>query len=166
MQWYLVRMKTRLFDYWSRHEKEKRREKGAIWSQFDHKNKIMIIFLKILKNNQKMEEENGKRRKRERRGRVRNQKAEKKCDIYIQLMKMRWCLRSYLGESTRSHQNSEVKHLWARLVEWWVTTFESRVLKTFLLLLFSCSFFSPLFSFFSFFFSSFYISFFPHDSNK
>jgi hypothetical protein len=49
----------------------------------------MIIFLKILKNNQKMEEENGKRRKRERRGRVRNQKAEKKCDIYIQLMKMR-----------------------------------------------------------------------------
>ena len=50
------------------------------------------------------------------------------------------CLRSYLGESTRSHQNSEVKHLWARLVEWWVTTFESRVLKTF-----------HIFSFFFFF---------------
>ena len=41
------------------------------------------------------------------------------------------CLRSYPGESTRSHLNSEVKHLWARLVEWWVTTFESLVLQTF-----------------------------------
>ena len=41
------------------------------------------------------------------------------------------CLRSYPGESTRSHLNSEVKHLWAGLVEWWVTTFESPVLKTF-----------------------------------
>ena len=43
------------------------------------------------------------------------------------------CLRSYPGESTRSHLNSEVKHLWARLVEWWVTTFESLVLKTFII---------------------------------
>ena len=40
------------------------------------------------------------------------------------------CLRSYPGESTRSHLHSEVKHLWAGLVEWWVTTFESPVLKT------------------------------------
>ena len=37
-------------------------------------------------------------------------------------------LRSYPGENTRSHPNSAVKHLWAGLVEWWVTTFESPVL--------------------------------------
>ena len=40
--------------------------------------------------------------------------------------------RSYPCENTRSHPNSEVKHMWAGLVEWWVTTFESPVLKTFL----------------------------------
>ena len=48
------------------------------------------------------------------------------------------CLRSYPCENTRSHPNSEVKHMWAGLVEWWVTTFESPVLKAFL---FSFSFF-------------------------
>ena len=40
--------------------------------------------------------------------------------------------RSYPCENTRSHSNSEVKHMWAGLVEWWVTTFESPVLKAFL----------------------------------
>ena len=47
--------------------------------------------------------------------------------------------RSYPCENTRSHPNSEVKHMWAGLVEWWVTTFESPVLKT-TLFFFSFSF--------------------------
>ena len=55
------------------------------------------------------------------------------------------CLRSYPCENTRSHPNSEVKHMWAGLVEWWVTTFESPVLKAFLF-----SFFFFLFFFFFF----------------
>ena len=78
------------------------------------------------------------------------------------------CLRSYPGESTRSHLNSEVKHLWAGLVEWWVTTFESPVLKTFFFFLFFFFFFLFFsFLFFSFLFFSFLffsfspLSFFP-----
>ena len=64
-------------------------------------------------------------------------------------------LRSYPCENTRSHPNSEVKHMWAGLVEWWVTTFESPVLKTFpFFLLLS---FLPMHSFFIFnFFIFFY----------
>ena len=66
----------------------------------------------------------------------RAQKKKKKIEVVEKLNKLftfhpMKCLRSYPGESTRSHLNSEVKHLWARLVEWWVTTFESLVLKTF-----------------------------------
>ena len=57
-------------------------------------------------------------------------------------------LRSYPCENTRSHPNSEVKHMWAGFVEWWVTTFESLVLKTTL-------FFFSLFLFLSFFFVCF-----------
>ena len=60
------------------------------------------------------------------------------CIVHFEL---KVCLRSYPGESTRSHLNSEVKHLWAWLVEWWVTTFESLVLKTFLFFLFLFLFF-------------------------
>ena len=58
-------------------------------------------------------------------------------------------LRSYPCENTRSHPNSEVK--WAGLVEWWVTTFESPVLKTFIIFLHSF----PLFPNFFFSFLSF-----------
>ena len=69
-------------------------------------------------------------------------------------------LRSYPCENTRSHPNSEVKHMWAGLVEWWVTTFESPVLKTILFLFFL--FFFPFFFFFCSFFFFFFFFFFPH----
>ena len=56
--------------------------------------------------------------------------------FHIKKLGLWGCLRSYPCENTRSHPNSEVKHMWAGLVEWWVTTFESPVLKTFSFFLF------------------------------
>ena len=52
-------------------------------------------------------------------------------NFFVENETLRGCLRSYPCENTRSHPNSEVKHMWAGLVEWWVTTFESPVLQTF-----------------------------------
>ena len=70
-----------------------------------------------------------------------------------------WRLRSYPCENTRSHPNSEVKHMWAGLVEWWVTTFESPVLKTFLFLFCFFIFFFAFFFFLLFFFFAFFFLF-------
>ena len=75
--------------------------------------------------------------------------------IFDNAMRMRMGrLRSYPCENTRSHPNSEVKHMWAGLVEWWVTTFESPVLKTFLF--FFVFFFTSCTCTLFFFFKNFY----------
>ena len=52
-------------------------------------------------------------------------------------------VRSYHGETTGSHPNSEVKHHWACLVLRWGTTRESQVLYVFLLISNRITFHSP-----------------------
>ena len=45
-----------------------------------------------------------------------------------------YIIRSYHGESTGSHPNSEVKHHWACSVLRWGTTWESQVSNVFVIL--------------------------------
>src|SRR3954468_7386269 len=45
-------------------------------------------------------------------------------------------MRSYQHKSTGSHQNSEVKRAWARVVLGWVTSWEVLVLHSFLFIFF------------------------------
>jgi hypothetical protein len=49
-------------------------------------------------------------------------------------------MRSYQGYYTRSHQNSEVKRLWAGIVLGWVTSREVPVLHPFLIFIHICLF--------------------------
>src|ERR1051325_7620644 len=53
-------------------------------------------------------------------------------EIYIQLNCIRYQMRSYHHECNRSHLNSADKHVWARVVLGWVSSYEVLALHLFL----------------------------------
>ena len=54
--------------------------------------------------------------------------------LFMDLTRLRWWVQSYQHQCTRSHQNSALRRVCARVVLGWVTSWEVLVLRPFILL--------------------------------